>query len=79
MQNISVRSFTFSLLLFSLFFAAQTLFAQTEAVTGKATATAGFPRVIHYSGELKDGAGNALVGVQGVTLAIYSEQDGGAA
>ena len=40
---------------------------------------AGFPRGIHYSGELKDGAGNALVGVQGVTLAIYSEQDGGAA
>ena len=78
MQNISVRSFTFSLLLFSLFFAAQTLYAQTEAAAGDAAA-AGFPRVIHYSGELRDGGGQALSGVQGVTLAIYSEQSGGAA
>jgi len=37
------------------------------------------PRLITFSGVLKDGSGHALEGVVGVTFSLYKEQDGGAA
>ncbi len=37
------------------------------------------PRLIKYSGMLKDGKGDAKTGVEGVTFAIYADQEGGAA
>ncbi|OFV99304.1 MAG: hypothetical protein A3F68_06735 [Acidobacteria bacterium RIFCSPLOWO2_12_FULL_54_10] len=77
MRYGALRSMTIGVFAFGLILSAQTLFAQTEAVTGDAAA--GFPRVIQYSGELRDSGGQALVGVQGVTLAIYASQRGGAA
>ena len=36
------------------------------------------PRLIKFSGILKDGKGDAKTGVAGVTFAIYAEQEGGA-
>jgi hypothetical protein len=37
------------------------------------------PRLIKFSGTLKDGKGDAKTGVEGVTFAIYADQEGGAA
>jgi len=38
---------------------------------------AGVPRVMQYGGVLQDALGRPLVGVQGVTFALYREQTGG--
>ncbi len=37
------------------------------------------PRLIKFSGMLKDGKGEAKTGIAGVTFAIYADQEGGAA
>jgi len=42
------------------------------------TAVPRLPREVRFSGVLQDGAGEALTGVQGVTFALYAEQEGGA-
>ena len=76
MRHGALRSITMGVFALGLILSTQTLFAQTEAV---GEAVAGFPRVIQYSGELRDSDGIALSGVQGVTLAIYAGQSGGAA
>src|SRR5260370_6450558 len=44
-------------------------------MTGQAATV---PRLIKYSGTLKDGKGAPKNGVAGVTFAIYAEQEGGA-
>ena len=38
----------------------------------------GVPATIRFNGVLQDGAGQAAAGVQGVTFALYAEQQGGA-
>ncbi|MBI3895826.1 MAG: hypothetical protein HY313_07820, partial [Acidobacteria bacterium] len=37
------------------------------------------PRLVQFSGTLKDQSGQPLTGVQGITFALYREQSGGAA
>jgi len=49
--------------------------AQTSSSTGSA---AQLPRLVKFSGTLKDVNGNVLAGAVGVTFALYSEQSGGA-
>jgi hypothetical protein len=50
------------------------------AVSQTAPATAStLPHLVRFSGTAKDGRGNALSGVVGVTFALYAEQTGGAA
>lgn len=41
------------------------------------SSTASVPRVVRFSGTLRDGEGKPLSGIVGVTLALYSEQTGG--
>jgi trimeric autotransporter adhesin len=55
--------------------AAQTTTTQTSSSTG---ATAQLPRLVKFSGTLKDQHGNALPDVVGVTFALYSGESGGA-
>jgi hypothetical protein len=50
--------------------------AQTSVSTGGSASQ--LPRLVKFSGTLKDGNGNALTGVVGLTFALYSEQTGGA-
>jgi hypothetical protein len=66
---------------------AETLTAQgavtgaMEAADSGATAdgaSAGLPRAVRIQGVLRDGVGEALRGVQGVTFGLYAEQAGGA-
>src|SRR5260370_5269676 len=54
---------------------ALSLAAQTS---GSAGSTAQLPRLVKFSGTLKDANGNALTGGVGVTFALYSEPSGGA-
>lgn len=51
------------------------LAAQTSSSTASTTQ---LPRLVKFSGTLKDANGNALTGVVGVTFALYSEPSGGA-
>lgn len=44
-----------------------------------AEAASALPRLVRFSGTVKDLNGNALTGVVGVTFALYSEQTGGSA
>jgi hypothetical protein len=53
---------------------AQLNFAQSTAETASA-----LPRLVRFSGTVKDLNGNPLPGVVGITFALYSEQTGGAA
>jgi hypothetical protein len=61
-------------------------FARFSHAVGEADAVGlgeGVPGVVRFSGVLEDGAGGAalagvLTGVQGVTFALYAEQQGGA-
>ena len=48
-------------------------FAQTSTQTASA-----LPRLVRFGGTAKDGNGNPLTGVVGLTFALYSEQTGGA-
>jgi uncharacterized membrane protein len=57
--------------LFSIF----SVTAQTSINTSSA---AQFPRLVQFSGMLKDANGKALTGVVGVTFALYSKPSGGA-
>lgn len=41
-------------------------------------AAAGIPLLVKFSGVLSDSAGKPLIGIQGVTFALYREQQGGA-
>jgi hypothetical protein len=50
----------------------------TVAQTAAETASA-LPRLVRFSGTVKDLNGNPLTGVVGITFALYSEQTGGAA
>jgi trimeric autotransporter adhesin len=51
----------------------------TNAVeTPVTTSTSQLPRLVSFSGTLKDLNGNPLVGTVGVTFFLYSEQTGGA-
>ena len=54
----------------------------TLAVSAQQTAStppsSGVPRLVKYSGVLKDAAGQPRSGTVGLTLAIYAEQEGGA-
>src|SRR6266436_2488874 len=52
--------------------------AVAEGTMSSAPNTA-VPRLIKFSGTLKDGKGDAKTGVEGVTFAIYADQEGGAA
>lgn len=59
---------------------AQTAASQTPAGSPAAPSTsAAVPRLIKFSGTLKDAKGQPKSGVAGVTFAIYAEQEGGAA
>jgi hypothetical protein len=49
--------------------------AQTPAPT---TVPPGVPRLVKFSGLLKDASGKPLTNTVGITFAIYSEQTGGA-
>ena len=49
------------------------------AVQMRAQEAAPGPRLIQFSGVLKDQSGQPLGGVQGVTFALYKEQQDGAA
>ncbi|MGA7928681.1 MAG: hypothetical protein WCA20_22130 [Candidatus Sulfotelmatobacter sp.] len=51
----------------------QLTFAQTPTQTASA-----LPRLVRFSGTVKDLNGNPLTGVVGITFALYSEQAGGA-
>jgi trimeric autotransporter adhesin len=48
-------------------------------VATPAAASEGVPRLVQFSGALKDAAARPVTGVASVTFAIYAEQDGGAA
>src|SRR5271170_4391846 len=41
-------------------------------------AASGLPRLVPFSGSVKDASGSPLTGVVGITFALYSEQTGGA-
>ncbi|MBI4459164.1 MAG: hypothetical protein HY648_03770, partial [Acidobacteria bacterium] len=64
-----------SVCLFSLLFAFE---ARTQVMVGTADLGSG-PRLVQFSGVLKDQSGQPLSGVQGVTFGLYREQSGGAA
>ncbi|MBI3894896.1 MAG: peptidase S74, partial [Acidobacteria bacterium] len=66
-------SVTLSVYLFSSVFAFQ---ARAQETTGMATASG--PRLVQFSGTLKDQSGQPLSGVQGITFTLYREQSGGA-
>src|SRR5260370_7720201 len=53
-------------------------FSLAAQTSGSAGSTAQLPRLVKFSGTLKDANGNALTGVVGVTFALYSEPSGGA-
>jgi trimeric autotransporter adhesin len=55
-----------------------TLVPRTVAQAPTETASA-LPRLVRFSGTVKDLNGNPLTGVVGITFALYSEQTGGAA
>jgi hypothetical protein len=57
---------------------ALSLVPPTVAQTPTETASA-LPRLVRFSGPVKDLNGTALTGVVGITFALYSEQTGGAA
>jgi hypothetical protein len=52
--------------------------AQQAAVASTTTATSAVPKVVNYSGTLKDLNGRPLTGVTGVTFLLYKEAQGGA-
>jgi len=45
--------------------------------TSNASVSPGVPRLVKFSGLLKDASGNLLTNIVGITFAIYSEQTGG--
>jgi hypothetical protein len=73
MASRSIRVFGFVVLLFSL---QPTLFAQRLTETTSASAVV--PRLITFSGVVRDGKGQLMQGVVGVTLSLYKDQQGGA-
>src|SRR5580700_9882397 len=52
---------------------------QNASAGGSSTtnSTPQLPRLVKFSGTLKDVSGNALTGIVGLTFALYSEQSGG--
>src|ERR1700730_2888311 len=80
----SVRSLkviaSFSMLLFCFFVVSAQAAPQSSAQVSGISATAvSVPRFIRVSGSVKDDTGKPMVGITGVTLAVYAEQQGGAA
>ena len=59
----------------------QAVTSEPEPLVVNSSAAAGVsvPRLIQFGGVLKDQMGKPLAGVQGVTVALYKEQQGGAA
>jgi hypothetical protein len=54
-------------------------FAQAAQTPVQPTALPGVPRLVKFSGLLKDASGNFLSDTVGVTFSVYSEQTGGVA
>jgi hypothetical protein len=52
--------------------------ASLAAAQTSAQAASALPRLVRFSGAVKDLNGNPLTGVVGITFALYSEQSGGA-
>lgn len=52
-------------------------FAQAQQTLTQAAAAPGVPRLVKFSGLLKDASGNMLADTVGVMFAIYGEQTGG--
>jgi hypothetical protein len=52
--------------------------ASLTAAQTSAQAASALPRLVRFSGAVKDLNGNPLTGVVGITFALYSEQSGGA-
>ncbi len=52
--------------------------AAAETLQEAAHSSVTVPRLIKFSGVMKDGKGDAMSGIAGVTFAIYAEQEGGA-
>src|SRR3984893_4580066 len=80
----SVRSLkviaSFSILLFCFFVvSAQAAPQSSGPVSGISATAVSVPRFIRVSGSVKDDIGKPMVGITGVTLAVYAEQQGGAA
>src|SRR5579864_4542977 len=67
--------------LFLILFFARTLPAQQDQVSSAASnvAASPVPRIIQFSGVLKDGGGAPMSSTTSVTFAIYSEQEGSTA
>ena len=49
-----------------------------QCPNGASTCVAHVPRLVKYSGTLKDSTGNPLTGVVGMTFSVYSDSTGGA-
>jgi hypothetical protein len=66
-------------LLLTLFSVMISVFAsgQTQQAPTQATVAPGVPRLVKFSGQLKDASGNLLANTVGITFAIYNEQTGG--
>src|SRR5580704_18670473 len=66
-------------LLLTLFSVMISVFAsgQTQQAPTQASVAPGVPRLVKFSGVLKDASGNLLTNTVGLTFAIYSEQTGG--
>ncbi len=52
--------------------------AYAQCANGTANCVARVPRLVKYSGTLKDSAGNPHSGVVGLTFSVYSDSTGGA-
>jgi hypothetical protein len=80
MSSMKIRSarvlFGFSSLVLS--FALSSVLPLAAQTASSAGSTAQLPRLVKFSGTLKDANGNALTGVAGITFALYSEPSGGA-
>src|SRR5580704_495919 len=68
-------------LLLTLFSVMISVFAsgQTQQAPTQASVAPGVPRLVKFSGVLKDASGNLLSNTVGLAFAIYSEQTGGVA
>jgi hypothetical protein len=48
-------------------------FGQTPQTPAQSTVPLGVPRLVKFSGLLKDGSGSLLANTVGITFAVYSE------
>ena len=70
------RRFAFLLFILSLALGSSLLPLAAQSPTATVSA---LPRLVRFGGTVKDLNGNPMMGVNGVTFALYSEQTGGAA